>query len=354
MSDKEPKILVIRFSSLGDLILMVPFIQLLRAEFPAGLIDLATRDRYAGLFRESGLLDNLYTLKTGSFSELLRMRRTLAGRGYNTIIDAHNVIRSNILYRTIRAGRKLQLSKQQIRKFLLIKFNLNLFNDTIHQYDRYMELAGQLGISGNSPPPPFELPPDAERKAENILERFSRPGRGIISIAPGARWETKMWDEDKFISAANQLWGLGFNLILTGGAAERDLAERMTSSIEGEIINTAGDLNILETAAVLKYSDLLITNDSALLHLSELTGTPVVALFGPTVREFGFYPRLGKSRVLEKNLECRPCSRNGARPCPHPEKSCLDSIEADDVVKSALSVLDREAPGIFENRRAVE
>jgi len=354
MSDKEPKILVIRFSSLGDLILMVPLIQLLRAEFPTGLIDLATKDRYAGLFRGSGLLDNVYTLETGSFSELLRMRKALAARGYQIIIDAHNVIRSNILYRTIRAGRKLQLSKQQVRKFLLIKFNLNLFDETVHQYDRYMELAGQLGISGKKSLPQLHLPPEAERKAKNISERFSCPGRGIISIAPGARWDTKMWGGDKFISAANQLRGLGFNLILTGGAAERNLTERMTSSIKGEVINTAGDLNILETAAVLKHSDLLITNDSALLHLSELTGTPVVALFGPTVREFGFYPRLKKSRVLEKNLECRPCSRNGAKPCPHAEKSCLVLIESDDVVESVLSVLDREGSGKFESRRAVE
>ena len=104
----------------------------------------------------------------------------------------------------------------------------------------------------------------------------------------------------------------------------------------------------------MKPADLLITNDYALLHLSELMGTPVVALFGPTVREFGFYPRLKKSRVLEKNLECRPCSRNGAKPCPHAEKSCLDLIEADDVVESVLSVLDREGSGKFESRRAVE
>ncbi|MFO7914113.1 MAG: glycosyltransferase family 9 protein [Candidatus Krumholzibacteriales bacterium] len=352
MTDREPKILVIRFSSLGDIILMVPLIQLLRDEFPSGRIDLATKDEYAGLFRGSRLLDNIYTLNTGSLSELMRMRRTLAGVGYHIIIDAHNVIRSNILYRTIPAGRKAQLRKEQIRKFLLIKFNLNLFDETTEQYDKYMKLADELGIPARKSLPPFQLPPEAEQKARNLMERFGKPGGGTIALAPGAGWETKMWGVDKFISAADKLSELGYSLILTGGAAEGELAERIASSVKGEIINTAGDLNILETAAVLRISDLLITNDSALLHLSELAGTPVVALFGPTVREFGFYPRLEGSRVIEKDLECRPCSRNGAKPCPYSEKSCLDSIDPGEVVAAALSLLGRERAGISESKRA--
>lgn len=335
----KPKILVIRFSSLGDLILMIPLLQSLRAYFPSAEIDLATKSKYAGLFKDADIIDRIHTLETGNLSELMRMRRLLADNEYDIIMDAHNVIRSNILYRTIPDGRKIQLKKEQLRKFLLIKWNLNMFRDITSQYRKYMNLAEEIGVGGTDHPPPFQLPLQAADKAEDILSVTDNPGEPVIAVAPGARWKTKRWSEEKFIAAMEMLEGRGFNLVLTGGAAESELAGRIAESVSGAVINTAGELTILETAAVLRRSDLLLTNDSALLHLAELVNTPVLALFGPTVREFGFYPRLDRSRVLEIDIGCRPCSRNGAKPCPHRVKACLDYIEPESVVENAISIL---------------
>ncbi|MBD3178381.1 MAG: hypothetical protein GF417_01655 [Candidatus Latescibacteria bacterium] len=340
MRETKIRILVIRFSSLGDLILMIPLLRHLRAAFPRGEIDIATKDKYSGLFSGYQLVNSIHTLKGGSLSELLRMKNRLRKRRYNIVIDAHNVIRSNILYWGIPAEKKAQLKKEQLRKFLLIKFGINLYHEITHQHDRYMKLAWKIGLSKDKDLPPFQLPADAELRAGNFIKELDPEAEITLSVAPGARWDTKRWSEQNYREIIKRVSDMGFNTVIVGGREEVELAERISGSTEERLVNTAGKLSILETASILGRSDLLLTNDSALLHLSELVGTPVLALFGPTVREFGFYPRMAKSRVLEIGAECRPCSRNGARPCRYPEKLCLDSIKPESVLESILSILN--------------
>ena len=105
-------------------------------------------------------------------------------------------------------------------------------------------------------------------------------------------------------------------------------------------LDLTGRLSILESAAVLKRCAALVTNDSAPLHLAESVGTPVVAFFGPTVREFGYFPRLPRSRALEVSLRCRPCSRNGARRCPYGTKECLAAIPPERAMEELAPLLD--------------
>ncbi len=105
-------------------------------------------------------------------------------------------------------------------------------------------------------------------------------------------------------------------------------------------MDACGRLSLLETAAALERAAVLVTNDSAPLHMAEAVGTPVVALFGPTVRQFGYFPLLEESIVIERDLECRPCSRNGSRPCHLENRDCLDTIGPDEVLGSVHHVLE--------------
>jgi heptosyltransferase-2 len=123
------------------------------------------------------------------------------------------------------------------------------------------------------------------------------------------------------------------------------MAGRIASSVSPHIPNASGVISILETEALLRSCRLLITNDTAALHLAEAVSTPVVAIFGPTVREFGYFPRLPRSIMLETDLPCRPCSRNGAKPCPLGTKECLTAITPDMVLDAVRRMLAEEGPG---------
>ncbi len=333
MSQATGKICIIRLGSLGDLVLMVPMLRALRSEFPSNEIHLVCKEKFSGLFDAGGLVDSFIAVKRGDLPELFRLRAALSRERYETIIDAHGVIRSNLLFHSLRAWRKLQIRKDEIRKAALIVGRINLYHRIESQAGRYAELAARLGAETRGTHAGLPVSPAAERRAETLLGAGG--GRPPIAFAPGARWPTKRWPAGHFARLIAEAAARGCRCILLGGSEDLGANAEVAALSECAPLDLTGALSIMESAAVLKRCGALVTNDSAPLHLAEAVGTPVIALFGPTVREFGYYPRLERSRALETMLPCRPCSRNGKRSCPYGTKECLTSIEP----RSALEAL---------------
>ena len=332
------KILVIRFSSLGDLVLLTPLLKAVREGLPRSEIHLACKEQYAEIFKEDRNVDQVFTIRSSGAADMIRLIWRLRKERYDTIIDAHNVPRSNLLYRVLRARRKVQLRKDQVKKTLLIKKKRNLFDDVTYQTARYLDLAARLGIPVPEAVTALTIPREAAEKAEAIIAGLD--GRELIAIAPGARWETKRWPLELYRELASELAESGHGVILLGSAEDVESADALTGHGESSILNLAGTCSILETAAIIKRCGVLVTNDSAPLHIAEAVGTPVVAIFGPTVKEFGYFPHLPESRALEVALDCRPCSRNGSRPCPPRTKECLTSIPPERIIEAVHAVLE--------------
>jgi len=340
MISGDPKILVIRFGSLGDLVLVTPLLKALRSRFPAGEIHLACKREFAGIFWQKKNVDLVHTLDDGGIGGLMDLRRSLGKNRYDMIIDAHNVPRSTFLLQTMRAGRKLRINKDQIKKVLLIHTKRNYYGSIIHQVDRYMKTVEPLGNIGEPGPTEIPVTREASERVENMIDTGASRDRGYIAIAPGAKWDTKMWPERMYAELISTLAAHGIEPLLIGGTRETDLCRRLAAAGDRPLVNLAGKLSLIETAALLKRCRLLVTNDSAPLHMSEAVGTPVVAFFGPTVREFGYFPLLPQSVVLETDLPCRPCSRNGARPCPLKTKECLTAITPRHVLDTISGLVD--------------
>ena len=334
-----PRILIIRFGSLGDLVLLTALVEGIALSFPGCEIHLATKRRYAGLFSDNPLVNRIHELEDGAGpAQLLRLRRTLSDARFDVIVDAHNVIRSNLLYWSLRAERKVRLGKDHIRKISLISAGRDLYGDPRPMKDRYLELIGALGAPVPDVPTRLVPAPRARRKAEELLGESALAGRRIVAIAPGARWETKRWPAGNFSELAGALAAEGYGLLIVGGDSDRGYC-RSARAAEN-CVDACGRLSLMETAAALERAEVLITNDSAPLHMAEAVGTPVVALFGPTVRQFGYFPLLGRSIAMERDLECRPCSRNGSRPCRLESRDCLDTIKPSEVLRSVHLVLE--------------
>lgn len=349
MQQEFKKILVIRFSSLGDLVLLTPLLETLRSWAPEAEIHLLTKECYADLFAADGRIDEVKRLRSGTLQELLHLRSVLSGEGYDLIVDAHNVIRSNILYSTTRAGVKVQLKKDQIKKFLRIRMRLNLYDDIIHQSERYLELLRPFHASEGDTIPSLAVPDEAKERAQSLIRVHGFEGRPLVALAPGARWETKRWPIEHFAKVADSLAASGYGVVLVGGAGDETLSGELSKLCTDGPLDTSGRLDLLESAALLAECRLLVTNDSAPLHMAEAVGTPVVALFGPTVREFGYHPQLPSSIMLGLELRCRPCSRNGARPCHLQTKECLVELGPGHVLEAAGTVLGDSHAAETEN-----
>ncbi|HEM46091.1 MAG TPA: lipopolysaccharide heptosyltransferase family protein, partial [Alphaproteobacteria bacterium] len=295
--------------------------------------------QYAGLFEQDDRVDVLHLLAGTGPGALLRLRRSLPNR-FDALIDAHGVTRSALLAASLGAGRRTRIVKDQARKLLLIHRKINRYQaGGPSMVGRYVDLARRIGAAPPvDPPPRLAVPRTARDAAGRLLAGF--PGdRPPIAVAPGARHDTKRWPRERFAELVSSLVSRGERIALVGGAGDREICRAVAGEAEG-VVDCCGGFSPVETAAVLAGCALLVTNDSAPLHIAEAVGTPVVALFGPTVGQFGYAPRLPASVLVERTLECRPCSRNGARPCPLGTKECLAEIPSARVLKAVLETLE--------------
>jgi len=345
MNEDRPSILLIRFSSLGDLVLLSALVEGIALSFPGHALHLATKEQYRELYEGNPHIERIHVLPAGAgFRELLRIRQRLAAERFEIIIDAHNVIRSGFLYHSLPAARKARLGKEHVRKLSLIRAGKDLFGETVSMKERYLSLLASLGADIPDVSTRLYPTPAAESAAEAFFEENGLTGRTVVALAPGARWETKRWPVEGFSEIARAVSSPERGVLVIGGSEETGIC-RTVSSADGAV-DACGRLSIMETAAALGKASVLVTNDSAPLHIAEAAGTPVIALFGPTVRQFGYYPLLERSITLDRDLACRPCSRNGSRTCRLESRDCLDAIAPAEV----LSAIDRVIGSTGEER----
>ncbi|MDD3642310.1 MAG: glycosyltransferase family 9 protein [Candidatus Krumholzibacteria bacterium] len=338
MQRQDDTILLIRFGSLGDLVLLTALVEALRAGLPGMEIHLVTKERYLPLFERDRRIARVSVLpERGGAGALWRLRNSLSGVRYGILIDAHGVLRSILLSRSLAARRRMRIEKDQIGKAAVLAGRRG-GEDIVTMRERYLRLAHRLGVSDPGAMP--RLDPGG-RERGSAAERFRAAGleeRPVVALAPGARWPAKRWPAERFAELAEILYRAGRGIVLVGGESDREVCAEVAAGVPGAL-DLCGRFGVMETAAALERADLLVTNDSAPLHLAEAVGTPVVALFGPTVREFGYFPLLESSAAIEADIRCRPCSRNGARPCRFERLECLEAISVRRVAETVEEAL---------------
>jgi lipopolysaccharide heptosyltransferase II len=256
------------------------------------------------------------------------------------VIDAHNNWRSRFLSRQL-GGADARIGKYYRARLGLIAFKVPADIPSIR--DRYAELGTDLGFpTPQNGAGALEPPPSSERRA---LDAISGLDGECLAVAPGSRWPMKQWPQEKYIELLKRIVRRhGFGVLLLGDEKDRPVTSAIEQALGSNVLNLAGRTDILEAAAFIKHSAAFVGNDSGLMHLSEAVGVPVLALFGPTVEEFGYYPSHPRSKVCERDLSCRPCSRNGSRSCPRGSQECLTKLAVDDVESAFVDLLREEGP----------
>jgi len=342
---------------LGDAVLTLPLIQAVKERFPEAELHLFVRAGVEGLFSAQRELASVRPFaKRGAqkgLSAATALGRELAREGFDLWISPHTSLRSALVARTVGAPVRIGYSRPWWNRFAYTHLVDRRF-DELHEIERLMQLALPLEIDPVAPKPRLDLPPEAVSRAEAVLSALpAGPNRGpVLGIHPGSTWPTKCWPEEYFADIARRALEAGAVVLLFAGPGEEALAGRIVSTVgkatgavegagAGRLVNLAGQLNISALAATLGRLDACLTNDSGPMHLAWVQDTPLCALFGPTVRQLGFFPRGENSRVLEQSMDCRPCGLHGHKACPQKHHHCMRDITPDrawDVLRGMLGV----------------
>lgn len=327
-------LLLVRFSSIGDVLLTTPLVRALRARHPDTEIVFVTKHAMAPLVADNPHLSRVVTLAPGE--PVRALARRLAALGPTRALDLHGSLRSTALRLLVRCPWH-GYSKRKLARGVLISTKIDLYGRRVPVAERYFEAARAAGLDvrPDGGPPEFFLAAATRERAARWLAERGLEGKPLAVLAPGAAHFTKRWPRERWIALAQRLRQQGYVLVAVGGAEDRAAAEALAPLAT----DAAGECTLQETGALLARARVAISGDTGVMHMATGVGTPVVALFGPTVEQFGFFPYRARATVLQRGLDCRPCSAMGGPRCPMGHHRCLRDIEPDAVAAAVAQLV---------------
>lgn len=338
------KILVIQTAFIGDLIMTTPIFRALREVFPKAQIDTLVIPQSSIILKYNPYIDNIYTFekKNGflrkffSFINIILKFRKIK---YDIGIPVQSSYTSAFIL--MLSGISRRIGSRRLRfatdKVLLPK--------GLHNRLRVLKLLEPLSKKTFSDATEIFLSETEVLKAKEIIQKFGNINNRKIAIAPGSVWETKKWPSNYYAELTNLLRSDKVDIFFIGSNQETELCEKIISHSQNQnAYNFAGKLNLLESAALIAEMDLLVCNDSSPLHIANAVGTDVFAFFGPTVQRFGCFPYRQNDKILEIELECRPCSKHGGSRCPLGHHNCMKLIKPEYVYQLITEKLANSLP----------
>ncbi|MDH4225522.1 MAG: glycosyltransferase family 9 protein [Deltaproteobacteria bacterium] len=331
----NPRVLIIRFSSLGDVVKCTGLPRQIKAAYPDARITFLTSDSFLPIIADHPHLDSAigFHRREGA-TGLWRLARRLKREKFDLVVDVHRSPRSRLLGWWLGAPRTAY-SKRTWQRLLLIQWGINTYRQPPGKEADFLAAVAPWGVADDGLGTYIHLAP-LDRKGRlsqkfaaelSVLDGWRSQGVPVAGLAPVAAWDLKRWPP-----AHVRGWMEGFirrtggGIVLFGGPGDKDLPP-LAQGLERHVLVLAGKTSLLESAWFAAKTDVCVANDTGMSHIAEAVGRDVVALFGPTSRELGYFPVRPTSRVVELPLRCRPCSRNGGGRCRHPvEKACLEWI----------------------------
>ncbi|MDO8550781.1 MAG: glycosyltransferase family 9 protein [Ignavibacteria bacterium] len=310
------RILIIRLSSLGDILLSTPLVRSLKKKYSHIHIDFLLREEYRDIYKHNPYINKLFILER----ESKIIPEELSSTKYDLIIDLQNNFRSAGIKKKIKSEEVRVFNKRTIDKLLLVNFKINKLKDAEQIPVRYANSLENFQLDEER----LDLfTGDIKPVIKGKEKKYTCLPARQVGFAPGSRHFTKTWPKDYYVSLGKKLNDEGYTIVLFGGKDDKDLCKEMSKEIPGSI-DLSNDNDLLSTAVNMKECMAVVCNDSGLMHAACSMKVPVLAFFGSTVREFGFTPFRNKNLILENNtLTCRPCSHIGRAHCPKKHFKCM-------------------------------
>ena len=322
------KILVIRFSSIGDIVLTTPVIRCLKNQIDSVEIHVLTKKKFSSLYKTNPHINKVYEYDDSLKKNIEELRL----ENYDYIADLQKNKRS---LRVTRALHKPHNSfpKLNFKKFLLTTFKINLMPD-IHIVDRYFKAVEKLGVKNDYQGLDFFISEKNDYPLSKLPENFQK---GYHAFVIGGTYKTKILPAVKVIEVIKKL---NEPVILLGGPDDVERAEEILSAVSCQLsaISLVGKINLEQSASIVKKAKSVLTNDTGLMHIAAAFHKNIVSVWGNTVPELGMYPYLPnekeKCHIVEcKDVKCRPCSKLGFKECPKRHFKCMMKIDCDAIVE---------------------
>lgn len=326
-----PKILITRFSSIGDIVLTTPVVRCLRRQLKDIEIHYLTKQAFAGILTSNPYISKVYSIA----KDIDEVMPQLRAEKYDHIVDLHHNLRTAVVKSKLKAP-STSFNKLNLQKWLLVNFKWDLMPD-VHIVDRYMEAVKPLGVIDDNEGLDYFIPPQHE---VNVSELLSGGVKGnltsaYIAFVIGAKHSTKQLPEEKIISICKKI---NSPIVLLGGKEDAEKGERIRSASVDHIFNACGKYTLDQSASIVKQAAKVITHDTGLMHIAAAFKKTIISVWGNTVPEFGMYPyKAAEGSVIfeVKGLSCRPCSKIGYAKCPRGHFKCMNLISEEAVAAEA-------------------
>lgn len=331
------KILVFRLSSIGDIVLTTALLRCLRNTYPDAQIDFVVKKQFADILKCVPFISRVIEVDSKlGFQGLKAVRNQLRNEKYDVALDIHKNWRSMFVCNTIGAKNVFRFNKHVFRRWVLTTFHKDIYQEVRPVYLRFIDTAKPIDVAPDGKYTELVVPNTIQQTVDAMfLEQGISLEKKIIALCPGASFSNKQWQPEKFAELASRIKKeLGMQIILLGGKKEADICETITK--ESGAVSFAGKFDLSQSIAALNRVCVTVANDTGMLHVSEALGKPVVGIYGPTAFQFGYFPILPQSRVVQINdLPCRPCTKMGMNHCSQKHFKCMNDIDVE-MVFSAI------------------
>jgi ADP-heptose:LPS heptosyltransferase len=330
------KFLIIRFSSIGDIVLTTPVIRCLRKQFPDAQIHFLTKQSFKSIATSNPYIDKVHVL--GDSFEL--MLHELKTEEYDYIIDLHHNLRTLRIKRFLKNVKAFSFDKLNVKKFIYTNFKINTLPKK-HIVDRNLEAIASLAVVNDGQGLDYFIPEKDKIKEKDLPASHML---GYIAVVIGAALATKKMPLHKLKELCNSI---NHPLVLLGDKNDYEDGEAITTVDDIKVYNACGKFNLNESADILRGAKLVITHDTGLMHIAAALQKPIISVWGNTVPDFGMYPYYGQLSsqqfdVVEINkLQCRPCSKIGYDKCPKGHFKCMELIAVNEIVNMVNNRLSK-------------
>ena len=317
------KFLILRFSSIGDIVLTTPVVRCIKEQIENAEIHYITKPQFKPIVESNPYIDVVHVLKR-SEKETIRELKLMH---FDYIIDLHRNIRTAKFKNRLKII-SFSFNKLNWEKWLFVNFKKNKMPN-IHIVDRYLETLKVFDIKNDEKGLDYFIPEKDEVNLLDISEDFNN---GFVGVVVGAFHNTKKLTKEKLISICKNL---DKPILLIGGPENKNEAEEIKNAVGNNIYNTCGVYNINQSASLVKQANVILTPDTGLMHIASAFKKKIVSIWGNTVPEFGMYPYLSHpdSEIIEvKDLKCRPCTKIGFKECPKKHFRCINDLDENQIV----------------------
>lgn len=317
------KILIIRFSSIGDIVLTTPVLRCLKQLKPDIELHYVTKKVFEPILKNNQFIDKLHTFD----KDVVEITTALRAENFDLVIDLHHNLRSLRLKRAL--GRKsYTFNKLNFRKFMAVNFKKTEMLPDIHIVDRYFEAVKEIGVQNDDKGLDHFISKEDEFDIQKRFERLA--SSNFIALVAGGSYFTKRIPIGKLVEVCNST----AKQFIVLGSKEDSLVAKQLEQQCTNVINACGELSINQSAYVIKMSECVVTSDTGLMHIASAYKKKIYSLWGNTIPQFGMYPYLAGegSKILEvEGLKCRPCSKLGYSACPKGHFKCMVDIDVSQI-----------------------